>query len=621
MPLAKLPPHLRASVFFDEPSIKHNVEIKYGSAVATLESMLDAAARAPVAHTYNSTQDDDFDAALRPNPLNRRSVMPYYEAQKNRSSVMLVKPPSAGSSSLPEEKRLSLSDDIGGESAFEVDFGENEPEDRKTVEEPVTSPPSHSPPRPPVNPSPVELIHLAGATNDGAPSPSEDGGVSVIPSDSTIHPAAPKTLLAELEVRKQQLKSRIRTAAAAGPDGMHSTLLQLDSVAQVEERKRKTKRTTLAWEDPNEEQAQTGATEDDDEIPLAVLYATEKEKLGHNLAHSDGDRPLGLIQKKELEENEPLSNRRERLRSKALPLLPSNFLAAQQGRPTSISSEEETLAQRTRRLKTTIITLPSPNLIPQPLAAGPRPRALDAAKLAQTAANQPKRASTIRLLTQADSPKLGTISSSEDGETLGQRRRRLYKEANASIADRKGSLEHPARPDQPTRKSSLANPLDANPASPSTQSLLQMYPQSQLQVQPNPTHPPAGLGLLGQSLQMQAERKAHLQSTNLHASSYNHPFRAPAVSQAKYGLWPQQELQHQQQPSQPMQTYYIQQRSPALSQSQAGSSPYLRPGMYPSYASLVPAQVLVKPAAAAIPVAPVMTAQRGDIDRWRLSVQ
>ena len=46
--MASLPPQLRASMFFDYPSTQQDIEVKGGSAVATLDSILDASAYAPV---------------------------------------------------------------------------------------------------------------------------------------------------------------------------------------------------------------------------------------------------------------------------------------------------------------------------------------------------------------------------------------------------------------------------------------------------------------------------------------------------------------------------------------------------------------------------------------------
>ena len=45
--MANLPPHARASMYFNPPPVEHDIELKSGSAVATLDSILDASATAP----------------------------------------------------------------------------------------------------------------------------------------------------------------------------------------------------------------------------------------------------------------------------------------------------------------------------------------------------------------------------------------------------------------------------------------------------------------------------------------------------------------------------------------------------------------------------------------------
>ena len=67
----------------------------------------------------------------------------------------------------------------------------------------------------------------------------EDAGEIEEDEASFVQPA---TLLAELQVRKAQLKSRNRTAATAYPQGMHSTLLQMDAVEEINTRKRRQQR-------------------------------------------------------------------------------------------------------------------------------------------------------------------------------------------------------------------------------------------------------------------------------------------------------------------------------------------------------------------------------------------
>lgn len=122
--------------------------------------------------------------------------------------------------------------------------------------------------------------------------------------DGPAFSGPPTTLLAELQMRKAQQRLRNRTAANAFPNGMHSTLLELDAVAQIQQRSRGKKQITLAWED---HEAADPAGEDDDDIPLGILFAGQK-------AQQNINRPMGLIEKREMEDNEPLSRRRARLR-------------------------------------------------------------------------------------------------------------------------------------------------------------------------------------------------------------------------------------------------------------------------------------------------------------------
>jgi hypothetical protein len=161
-----------------------------------------------------------------------------------------------------------------------------------------------------------------------------------------VESALPTTLLAELEQRKQQLKSRNRTAASAFPTGIRSTLLELDAVAQVQATSRRQKRTTLAWEDPNEEAA------DDEDVPLGVLYNARGGPQGRAMAGRDDDVPLGLLMQKQIEDSEPLAKRRERLRG---PQPPAATPAAPPKIPPLMDDEEEeeeeSLAARMKRLK------------------------------------------------------------------------------------------------------------------------------------------------------------------------------------------------------------------------------------------------------------------------------
>jgi hypothetical protein len=151
-------------------------------------------------------------------------------------------------------------------------------------------------------------------------------------------------------MRKREQKQRTRTAATAFPNGMHSTLLELDAVAQVQGKSRRRRPVTLAWEHPDVHKFDA---EEDDDVPLAVLFPGKSSAVDEN-------RPLGLMEKRELEENEPLSRRRARLRGEPIaPRGPSAMMRASTmhagdiPKPEEAESgdENETLAQRLKRLK------------------------------------------------------------------------------------------------------------------------------------------------------------------------------------------------------------------------------------------------------------------------------
>lgn len=113
----------------------------------------------------------------------------------------------------------------------------------------------------------------------------------------------PTTLLAELQFRKQQAKQRVQSAVTKYPNGMHSTLLELDTVAEMEKRARGHR----PFVPPR-----PGAQDDDEDedVPLGVLYPGQT-------VSQPRQRPKGLLFKRELEDNEPLSKRRERLQAGA----------------------------------------------------------------------------------------------------------------------------------------------------------------------------------------------------------------------------------------------------------------------------------------------------------------
>lgn len=168
-----------------------------------------------------------------------------------------------------------------------------------------------------------------------------DGEMDHSEEDVRDYMGPPNTLMAELETRKHELQHRTRTA----PDsmGLRSTLLQLDAVAQKLSERRRNTPTTMTWNHNGH------INDNDDDVPLGVLFP---EKPGIPV----DTRPLGLMEKRELEENEPLSGRCARLRGEQPPSLssrPSTMYLPDFQNSTEPDSggEEETLAQRTKRLK------------------------------------------------------------------------------------------------------------------------------------------------------------------------------------------------------------------------------------------------------------------------------
>ncbi|KAF2460470.1 hypothetical protein BDY21DRAFT_369477 [Lineolata rhizophorae] len=534
---AHLPPQLRASLFFDAQSVPHDVEVKRDSAVATLESILEASARAPV----NAFTDHPFaggagsDAVYgKENKAARRSVTTLLDGGKKRetsggsaggvaaanaakrrssfnflfgggrrsvsSSELPMQGGAGGQQQQQQQGRTTssgLRSEIGGlhgaaAAAVAAVGGERRgsaaiaPSDEEDEEERAG-----------------ETTPLRGRSWADGPA-EEDEGVGVARADGRVpqaddegdhldddhedrsrHPdeaeehlkpsedaeepsevppwatGPPTTLLAELQLRKQQQRQRTRTAANAFPHGMHSTLLELDAVAQVEARRRRGQRVALAWEDPDALAAAEQARRDDDDVPLGVLF---KGRGGAGGAAGDGgaaggdldwDRPLGLIEKRELEDNEPLSRRRNRLRGggadiardpsppkKAVagagavqqhlhmqnggtpsPHLPSPqpgesppgaTTPAAPGVDANADAEgdpDETLAQRTRRLKSR----------EKLNSAIGRPVSTDFAAEMMSSLGSPGGAEGET--TGADKPE--HHDAEDEGETLGQRRARL----------------------------------------------------------------------------------------------------------------------------------------------------------------------------------------------------
>ncbi|PKX92618.1 uncharacterized protein P174DRAFT_432006 [Aspergillus novofumigatus IBT 16806] len=371
-----LPPQLRASVFFDTPAAPLEIEVKQASAVETLESILDASAHAPVTafteHPFAGNVGSDVYRSARP-----KSSHPNLSEQRKKR---------ASRSNLVSEYHASNPDLRAASIA-------SHPLHKQTVADAA-----------------VRHEDVALHADDDAydeQSESDDSETGHEESEEEDEPdfeytGPPNTLLAELEMRKQELKQRRRTAAVS--NGMHSTLLQLEAVAQKQSEHRRQKPVTLAWEDPDIHKHEE---DEDEDVPLAVLFPEKANA-------PDEARPLGLMEKRELEESEPLSRRRARLRGEPLPLTsldkrPTTIYTQNMPEPAQPDSgdEGETLAQRLKRLK--------------------------AKDRTSTVAESEFASEILAELSHLheDEPKDKETEAAPEDETLAQRRERLRREAAA----------------------------------------------------------------------------------------------------------------------------------------------------------------------------------------------
>lgn len=311
--MADVPPQLRASIYFDYPSVPQDIQLKGGSAVATLDSILEASAHAPV----SAFTDHPIAGRVGPEvygramPRNRTSTLPTEptENRKRKSSFNLLRRNSSSNMLDESQNRNSSALSLGnyGKRKSFVPMDENG----------VDAATHHSEDTP--LQIPEDSMHLGGVEDEEdqfhdaqeSLAPEDEG--PVLPGDDGDFNGAPTTLLAELQLRKQQQKLRNRQAATAYPNGMHSTLLEMDAVAQVEKRAREKGRIHLAWEDPNNQQADA---DNDEDVPLGMLFPTQKIK---RFGRAEQEKPLGLIARRARDDNESLAARRSRLRGEPPP--------------------------------------------------------------------------------------------------------------------------------------------------------------------------------------------------------------------------------------------------------------------------------------------------------------
>ncbi|KAF2675075.1 hypothetical protein BT63DRAFT_420309 [Microthyrium microscopicum] len=457
--MSTLPPQLRASMFFENPATLQDVEIKDKSAVATLEDLLDASTTAPVSAFTDHPFAGKAGAAgvyKKEGRAKRQSRMPSGDVQKiqNRQSSHLI------SEAEDETKRQSSNPIIDTEK----------PKKRRSSflglrrfsvssTDALNAPDSHLKKKSSrafsfggalddtaLNRAPDGTIigGRSGATTpmlgndptgeeDDAEGGEEDDPDFPMPEDGELDYLPPTTLLAELQYRKKIQKTRNRTALESFPNGMHSTLLQMDAVAQVQKKKRQNARITLAWEDPDRVKATENAGGDDEDVPLGMLFAGNSKVTEQLKDQGMGgwDRPMGLLELREREENEPLSLRKARLRGEnqfvSRGPSPSMFGAPllQLNGEEAIESDDEpgeSLAQRAQRLKTKKEDGQT-NVEGRPIS-----QAFSEELLGQFSASANNSKENL-------SPGVGDASSNRSAspegeeETLGQRRARLQRQS------------------------------------------------------------------------------------------------------------------------------------------------------------------------------------------------
>ena len=506
--MANMPPQLRASLFFEHPPTHQDIEIKGQSAVETLDRILDASVTAPVTAFIDHPIVGHIGAEVY-GKSGRRSKLSNDEAEmahhrkRRLSSNRLQKRVSA--SNLLEEREERKSSFLG--------LGEQLRDRRKSGGRAVSDPLAldeagaaslHSEETPlrglrREDPTQADI----DAANDEADfrdaqefaSDNEHGNEEEL---NMYSESQPTTLLAELQYRKAHQKQRNRTAANAFPEGMHSTLLELDAVADVQRQSRRQKHVTLAWEDPSVRQSAVDL-DDDEDVPLGMLFPGHTAN-GQNRGgqYNYPSRPLGLIAKREMEDNEPLSHRRARLRGEDIIPQPLTLdrrasmytlnvpACAAENAMKASESENETLAQRVERLR-------QRNSLAQPT---PNSGDLTSEIMSQFGILTPDTSQVVNGLPASKTP-------DHEEETLAQRRKRLQAEREAKSRQVSGEGdEAAARAPRPNNRHSMANLLQAHPAAgarggPPTVHQTQWTIRQQQQASSNYLAMASGMGLLG----------------------------------------------------------------------------------------------------------------------------
>lgn len=404
--LSDIPPQLRASAYFEHQPIPYDAGVQGESAQDVLDHILEASATAPVSAFTDHAYVGHLGKEVYGKEAVRKSTLGLPASpkkdRKSRNSFQMLRTKMSGEEMNKLRKRSS--------SHLDVTMDDDQLKGSSDHEE------GHSGER-------TSILHSENdKQEEDEPQPEEEEEEE---EEEEQYHGPPTTLLAELQIRKAQQKTRSRTAATAFPNGMHSTLMQLDAVAQIEQDKRKAQRVNLAWEDPHNRPVDDGDEEDD--VPLGMLFPTGK-KSSHIPRRGHGDQVVGLMEKKQMEDNEPLSKRRNRLkgiedrphaRKHSIPI--NAVASADQVRASTPidphveeddEEEGETLAQRLRRLKDKA--------------------ALDDAINDDTRARPVSASFASELLSQLGGSEVEEPKpAAEVEETLGQRRKRLQAEALA----------------------------------------------------------------------------------------------------------------------------------------------------------------------------------------------
>ncbi|KAM3513923.1 hypothetical protein MY11210_002460 [Beauveria gryllotalpidicola] len=430
MSMMAIPAQLRASAFFDAPAITTDLQAKDGSAMNALDDILAAGASAPVDaftdHPYAGKLGPEVYGATKKSVASSPSLEPPSNEHlvKKRSSWMLLGRRSHSRNSQESARLNNDAPHLNGDS---------------------------------------DSDHVVQVVGDTAEEQFEgDGGADQIEG----HLGAPSTLLAELQLRKQQQRERIQNKVQDAY-GMQATLLELDAVAETQRIDRKSKRVNLLWEDPDAHLDQNGS--DDEDVPLAIIAA--RQQGAKNMA--DLERPIGLIEKREIEENEPLSKRRARLQGR------DNTFSTP--RPQSMLMAPARLGDTRPRQSMNSLNILSPEDVEGETLADRRKRLASDVEKEKELSLPPTRpvstAFSAELLSQFDPVELGKSEGTVDGkdtkgvnsapeeeETLGQRRRRLQ----AEKAARQQEMAHgittagSAVPNK-DRRMSLSNVLSMHP--------------------------------------------------------------------------------------------------------------------------------------------------------------